>query len=394
VELRNALFHFDTAWTVFEHRYIIELIEIEAEARGLVMKAVEEEKQLALLEKRKGGAKALTPVGVEEPPPTEEEFRAQRRKLLEAVARLNSAANLRWKGREDRGVELLECSLVALKQCFEAKLSGPIAERGEKGVIQVLASGVAEAFDQVRRYLREVPKWIDSVHPHLCNNAGLVACMTTWTESWELGARYMEPEPLRRAICQLVRGIHNVRALAPALGTMCDECDAELFLVLPRIVWMRYLTEPPVHLELVRRLVPHHFDGEAPPRPTAELEGFQQKFQHVSSLLAGQEEDRAGGSSREQRAWEALVTRVVAGPSGTKGDGPSSPEAAAESGGAEAVTEAFVHELERWSMELQRHHPEDWCQCSLVLVRCLAGELPPAPVVGAAGEASKVPFCV
>jgi len=41
---------------------------------------------------------------------------------------------------------------------------------------------------------------------------------------------------------------------------------------------------------------------------------------------------------------------------------------------AEQATEAFMHEMERWSIDLQRHCPSDWNQFSAVLLRCLSGD--------------------
>jgi len=59
-----------------------------------------------------------------------------------------------------------------------------------------------------------------------------------------------------------------------------------------------------------------------------------------------------------------LVRRAVAGPGGWA-DGPASEEQA-------VAVEALMKRVEGWSLELQRHCPEDWNQCSAVLVRCLA----------------------
>jgi len=405
-ELRTALFAFDSAWTLFEHRYIVELIAIEAEARGLVLKAVEEEEKLRKLEAKviAAGGNIVRGDGVSEE--AEKELSALRKTLLASVTRLNCAANLQYKSREDRGSEILEASYKALRRCREEGKPGCIAERGELGVVQVLAEGVLDTFDSVRHYLHEVPRWTDSVHPHLCNNVGLVACMTAWTDSWELGARYMEPEVLLKAVCHLVSTIYLIGKRMPALAAMCDECDVELFMVLPRIVWLRFLLEPDIHLELIRKLVPHYFDEQDPPKPNAELEQFVERFRALGRQLAGRD-----NSASEERAWEVLISRVVVGPSG--GDGsPSSgsandtvadvTEAVSElrsnivsvtvlNEESEAAVEAFVHELEKWSMELQRHHPEDWCQCSSVLVRCLAGS-PSTP--RPAEPKLKTPFCV
>jgi len=389
VELRSALSAFDNAWASFEDMYIVGLIDIESAARGLVLRAVEEETKLQELESRlQSGDGEL-----------EENLREQRLQFLSCISRLNSAANLRWKGRKDRGAEVLEAALSTLKIKGSIERVDAVGDPLQRHVTHVLASGVKDAFESVRAYLREVPNCIDSVHPHLCNNAGLVAHLSSWTESWELSARYTEPAPLLHEVCDLLAAIQNVRRFVPTLSSMCDECDVELFMVLPRLVWLWFLAEPGKH-DLLRRLVPHHFDPEVePPTFSQPLAGFAESFRRVSQRLA--EALQIDGPGTRQRSWEALVARVVCGPGGspatssaaaaTAGHMPGATSVAGQAGagrqaraagltsarldaGVESFVECFVHELERWSIELQRHSPEDWCQCSAVLVRCLARE--------------------
>jgi hypothetical protein len=52
--------------------------------------------------------------------------------------------------------------------------------------------------------------------------------------------------------------------------------------------------------------------------------------------------------------------------------GPGCPADGFASGGHAAAVEALMRTVEGWSLELQRHCPEDWNECSTVLVRCLA----------------------
>merc|ERR1719473_1777640 len=96
---------------------------------------------------------------------------------------------------------------------------------------RILATDVVESFDAMREYLREVERCLERVDPHLCNNVGLVARLVDWEESWEVGARYVQHTPLLNALCDLVAEIRSAQRLAPALTSMCDECDVELFMV-------------------------------------------------------------------------------------------------------------------------------------------------------------------
>jgi len=63
-----------------------------------------------------------------------------------------------------------------------------------------------------------------------------------------------------------------------------------------------------------------------------------------------------------------LMKRVVHGSGREAQDAPDHEVIGPE---AEAAIEDLMRRLEGWSMELQRHCPEDWNQCSAILVQCL-----------------------
>ena len=53
-------------------------------------------------------------------------------------------------------------------------------------IAHILATDVVDSFSAMREYLREVELCLERVDPHLCNNAGLVARLVDWEESWEV----------------------------------------------------------------------------------------------------------------------------------------------------------------------------------------------------------------
>jgi len=69
--------------------------------------------------------------------------------------------------------------------------------------------------------------------------------------------------------------------------------------------------------------------------------------------------------------WEVLVKRAVAGSSDEQGVYATFMPQSRET--ARATVENLMRSLESWSVELQRHCPEDWNQFSAVLVECLTG---------------------
>lgn len=275
------------------------------------------------------------------------------------------------------------------------------------GSARGLAEQVVESFEELRDYLHEVQHHLELLHPHLCQNAGLVARLVRWEESWEIGARYVHNEDVLGALCYLVPQLQRARRVAPALREMCEDCDAELFLILPRIVWLCLLKDPAKAIELIRRLLPHRFEqrilpsanagagpfhrirrstsnpdllaaesssssrGEKGPCMGAELQAVTEKFWRTELLLSRALEP---GASSSTSAWEVLIRRAVSGVVGSE-EAEDPYEALAQGShrqSAISAAEELMHDLEAWSMELQRHSAEDWNECINVLVQCLA----------------------
>jgi hypothetical protein len=255
-------------------------------------------------------------------------------------------------------VDVLRDSVNALRLVEEAKAEGAGAQA--MAAARILATDVVDSFSAMREYLREVELCLERVDPHLCNNAGLVARLVDWEESWEVGMRYVQRTPLLRALCDFVTDIRAAQRLVPAFTSMCNDCDVELFLVLPRMIWLRYLKQPE-DIELLKSLLPHHF--ELAKEPHSELQILNDKFRRVKDLMVGAD------PNGEAAAWETLVRRVVGGSSFAEKLYESLPSDLAQT--VPVAVDELMHELERWSIELQRHCPEDWNQCSAVLVQCL-----------------------
>jgi len=101
-----------------------------------------------------------------------------------------------------------------------------------------------------------------------------------------------------------------------------------------------------------------------------ELEVVEKQFRRTMIQLADAT-PRAGGPTAEEKAWSILIKRAIAGA--------GSEEEVCEClvpglhDAAQRALEDLMRGLERWSLELQRHCPEDWNQCSAVLVQCLTG---------------------
>mmetsp|Transcript_106373 Transcript_106373/g.339467 ORF Transcript_106373/g.339467 Transcript_106373/m.339467 type:complete len:532 (+) Transcript_106373:35-1630(+) len=362
-ELTTALFVFDTAWAHFEERYISELIAVEEKARQLVVRPVALEAQLLASELA----------------PATPEAAALEQQLVLHIAQLNAVANFKRKGRDDLGCDILDAARAELRVTPSTSGCGREAAR-------VLAGDVIASYKAMRGYFRKVGQCIEHVDPHLCNNAGLVARLVDWEETWELGARYVKSKPLLDAVCDTVDEIKAAQRLAPELTAMIEDCDVELFMVLPRLVVLCFLDKPlRERTALVRSLLPHRFaplvEGDSKALTLdIELKAVYDRFKETMAMLTASPPSGFSGSSWAARhgAWEAIVRQAVVG------EEAQAPQACFESTAAAAERNKAIADLlngvERWSLELQRHCPEDWNQCSAVLVHCLTSGSHKEPV--------------
>jgi len=380
-KVQSALTNLDETWAWFEEAYISELILCETKARSVIVRAVEQEQLLTKAEE------------------SNIDVAQRRRDFIETIAQLNSVANNRGKGRDDLDVSILEGALSQQNLCGPAdKMNGNAAD--------MLASGVIASFDAMRTYLHQVTEVLERVDPHLCHNVGLVERLMDWEESWEVGLKYVRHKPMLNAVRDLVAELEKVQEVAPTLKDMCDDCDVELFLCVPRIMWLRFLAEPNECAELFKDFLPHRFPSSEPqtttcsdspthssatvssgsdalPAPCGENLGAESSVtlpvdDELKSLQdcygrACQQILDTSPSQSSMVVWELLVRRAVVGTHGAEELYnellPSSPKGDA----TKIIVEGLMVELERWSMELQRHSPEDWNQCSSLLIQCLLG---------------------
>jgi hypothetical protein len=386
----RALVQLDQAWADFEHKYITELINIEAKARRIIVQAIEQELQLQQLEKGTDETGWYNLI-------ISAQYRAEQRSFVEFISRLNSVANISRKGRDDLTSDILESAFEVVARCDARELSDALGDRcigsgrknkknagelgkrdGRPGSVHssrtasiILAQDIIDSYKAMRRYLQRVSRCMERVDPHLCNNAGLVAHLADWEESWEVGARYLLPEAMRTAVCDLVEQLKAAQLVAPALASMCQDCDVELFMVLPRLIMLSFVAETsPQCRPLIASLIPHRFEASAQDGLCEKLSTFVRDFRmllHAMSSLCP-----ASKQLPEAVAWEVLVKRAVAG--NTNSGVPYGALSSGVQAAARPAVEGFMRDLEFWSVDLQRHCPEDWNQFCSVIVDSLGSE--------------------
>jgi len=368
-----ALEVFDEAWARFEHVYIKELIAIEDQARQPVLDVVEQERKLQFLEEGLGRG------GDSQPMMNVPEYRQEQRRLVACMSRLNWLAN--GKVKDGRGLcpEVLESAHEVLQQCEAGGLGGRWAGSGAAEdacrAARVLAQDILKSYAAMRVYLRRVGACLERVDPHLCSNAGLVARLVDLQETWEVGTLYVSNPKMLHAVCDLVAEVRAVQRLAPALAAMCEDCDAELFLVLPRIIVLAFAADPTAkRTALLSSLLPHRFAGAGGDEPCPELASFVEEFRQTRQSLIRSQSGKEPAAAAEA-AWAVIVRRAIEGANmGADAYKPFDSQAASH-------VESLMRSLEVWSLELQRRTPEDWNRFSAVLVECLEGgrRRPPSP---------------
>jgi len=342
-DISLAIKTFDHAWANLEHKYIEELIRIESQARSLVVEAIDFEKKLSALE-------------AQSPAPSDRVYEKAREDLVQSFGHLNAVSNHRRKGRDDLKADILKAAVEVTRKFGTASTSSGGAHKGAFIAAQFLAGDVVKSFEALRLYLREVEGQLECIDPHLCNNAGLVERLVDWEESWEVGNRYLTNHSCLTTLCDLIDSTQRLQAVEPKLTAMCEDCDVELFLVLPRLLLLRSLLFPD-HQELLRSLLPHRFQpsSSSSAKPGVELVEFAASFSRVRQVAAAHH----AVANTAAGAWEFFARSAL----GTPGEA------------APGAVEVFMRELEKWSVEVQRYCAEDWNQCCSVLVHCLSNSV-------------------
>lgn len=372
LELRRLLLSLDLAWADFEMRYVNELIDIERYAKNHLVRAIEAEQNMRALEDNPWKKKQALWCP---------EYIRRTKTFLASLAKLNRISNPSCNGRCELSAKVLLNALKIIRRCnIVEKAGGDCRIREQKAAAQALFLYTTRPLDAMRNYLVQVKEFMGHVNPHLGQNEGLVTRLVELEEAWGgLGARYIQSLDLLTGFSDVVVAIRYAQNIAPSLSSMCAERDVDAFLVIPRLVWLRGLTDRSLQASILKQFLPHRFLGltdqtgesfqQALPdmasqdtwRFDAALSKLVRKFEQVCSTLT------TDGSSA---AFDMLIHRAVNGSHDKKLYEALEPRKREQAG---AAVEEFMNQLEAWSMELQRHNPKDWNEFIAMILKCLSG---------------------
>jgi hypothetical protein len=345
-QLVGVLEDFDAAWAAFEERYISELMEIEERSLEPLIKAICANKRLQSAESYRETHHQQQCLSLDEIVAHEQSLRDARRCMVAQISKLHTAVDSRCSTK--MGYEVLEAALDVMKVAQDAH-----DPDHSHWAAMVLSEDVLASFDSIRSFLRDTELHLEDVNPQLSCNEKLVQLLADCHQHWKCGARFLVDVHVTNALDSFIMQLRDMKSSTPAFAALCDSCDAELFLVLPRLCMLSYLGSPGEQRELLQVLMLHRFSGGRPAREDDKLQALRESFRRTRRVL----QTVAVGPAKH--TWDLLVAAAI-GDDNEFGDRREA-----------IVVREFMLELESWSMELQRRCPEDWNQCAAVIIGAL-----------------------
>ena len=136
-DMGKNLQEFDHTWVAYEQIYVLELMLIEADARRFITEAIENEKELSLIEQRE---KSRGRIVVDT-----QEYIQKRSKLIQILGKINSVANPEGMGRDDLSNDIL----AAAEGIFRR------VSPNQSKAVRVLAEKIKKTFVDFRNLLKK-----------------------------------------------------------------------------------------------------------------------------------------------------------------------------------------------------------------------------------------------
>ena len=171
--IKKTLGDFDKKWTLYEEKYINELIEIEKQSRRYIFEGIELQKEMTQYETRANIRGKLLYNNTE--------YNNIRAKFVNLLANLNKVANIEGKGRDDLNVEILLKAESVLLTVSDGKSKG----------MRNLAMSIKQSLRSMRELFKKYEKNIEGIDPQLRNNPELADKLYDFETKWEKGKEYL-----------------------------------------------------------------------------------------------------------------------------------------------------------------------------------------------------------
>ena len=171
--IKKTLGDFDKKWTLYEEKYINELIDIEKQSRRYIFEGIELEKEMTQYETRANIRGKLLYNNTE--------YNNIRAKFVNLLANLNKVANIEGKGRDDLNVEILLKAESVLLTVSDGKSKG----------MRNLAMSIKQSLTSMRELFKKYENNIEGIDPQLRNNPELADKLYDFETKWEKGKEYL-----------------------------------------------------------------------------------------------------------------------------------------------------------------------------------------------------------
>ena len=226
-DLKNCLSEFDKKWTMYEEKYIMELIYIEKISRRFIYEGIKLEKELSLYENR-ANIKGKNLINNYE---NDKEYNDLREKFIKIINYLNKIANINGKGRDDLDINILYQSEKVLRTVTEVQSIS----------LRKLANNIKITLNDLRLLFRKYNLNIEGVDPQLLNNPELVSKLYNFEQIWEKGKIYLcnKRKYNQLMIFNKIIELINEKYKGKNISALIEESDPKIIIIIPAVLILR-----------------------------------------------------------------------------------------------------------------------------------------------------------
>ena len=226
-DLKNCLSEFDKKWTMYEEKYIMELIYIEKISRRFIYEGIKLEKELSLYENR-ANIKGKNLINNYE---NDKEYNDLREKFIKIINYLNKIANINGKGRDDLDINILYQSEKVLRTVTEVQSIS----------LRKLANNIKITLNDLRLLFRKYNLNIEGVDPQLLNNPELVSKLFNFEQIWEKGKIYLcnKRKYNQLMVFNKIIELVNEKYKGKNIGSLIEESDPKIIIIIPAVLILR-----------------------------------------------------------------------------------------------------------------------------------------------------------
>ena len=242
-DLKNCLIDFDKKWTLYEEKYITELIYIEKISRRFIFEGIKLEKEMSLYE-NKANIKGKNLINNCE---NDKEYNEIRERFIKIINYLNKIANINGKGRDDLDINILLQSEKVLRTVTEVQSYG----------LRKLANNIKSTLNDLRYLFRKYNLNIEGVDPQLLNNPELVSNLYNFEQTWEKGKIYLcdQKKYIQLMIFNKIIEVMTEKYKDKDICCLIEESDPKIIVIIPAILILKAIDSH--NYDIINNFIPN-----------------------------------------------------------------------------------------------------------------------------------------